>query len=319
MTSPKTTATPKTAETYASLRDEVDKAVKFSATQDANSDGFVGQYYLKILTSKSNLECRAACAADKDCSDHRFSSAETCHVFETVSACKNRVQNNVCRCRSTGISACTSSIDPACEKKLYRACSSKLDPPALDPCRKKETYMDALPGTTGEWVSTRTCTAIDHRNCAQSAANHRKLLDDIGLPTGTKDVVSMSGNCVLYTNEIAVPSPPPLSAPSTPSPAVDSKEEGTSADGEATRGYTRRAAGGKLPRGVGAPATTTATAATASTAGGLTMTGIAILLGVAGLLVAYVVTSSRPPRPMGSVAPRGGGGGQMKKNLRVPT
>ncbi len=192
-------------EKYSRERESLDRHVRFDDSQDKNNDGFVGQYYLDILNVSNNDQCKQACSNNKDCSNHRFSKFETCHIFETVPLCRQRVQHNVCRCRTVNIETCLNSTDPECERKLYKRCSEKLDAPKLDPCRKEETYMDGLPEGDA-WVSAKTCTAVNHRNCKQTRANYLELLKKvISNYIDNNEVYLQEGNCVLFTNEMAVP------------------------------------------------------------------------------------------------------------------
>ena len=192
-------------EKYSKERESLDRHVRFDESQDNNNDGFVGQYYLDILNVDNNEQCKKACSNNKDCSNHRFSQFETCHLFETLPLCRQRIQHKACRCRNVDMKSCLNSTDPECERKLYKRCSDKLDVPQLDPCRKEETYLDDLP-VGDAWVSTKTCTAISHRNCGQTKSNYLELLRKV-IPVDIEDyeVFFQSGNCVLFTNEMAVP------------------------------------------------------------------------------------------------------------------
>ena len=192
-------------EKYSKERESLDRHVRFDEFQDKNNDGFVGQYYLDVLNVDNNEQCKKACSNNKDCSNHRFSKFETCHLFETVPLCRQRIQHKACRCRSVDIKSCLNSTDPDCERKLYKRCSDRLDVPELDPCRKEETYMDDLPGGS-RWVSTKTCTAVNHRNCAQTKSNYLELLKKVTpADIDENEVFFQSGNCVLFTNEMAAP------------------------------------------------------------------------------------------------------------------
>jgi hypothetical protein len=192
-------------EKYSKERESLDKHVRFDKSQDKNNDGFVGQYYLEILTVDSNEQCKMACSSNKDCSNHRFSKFETCHMFESVKLCRERVQSNACRCRNIDTQSCLNSTDPDCERKLYKRCSDKLDVPKLDPCRKEQTYMDNLPEGDA-WVATKTCTAVDHRNCERTRSNYVELLNKVvSMNVGYDEIFLQKGNCVLFTNEMAVP------------------------------------------------------------------------------------------------------------------
>lgn len=192
-------------EKYSKERESIDKHVRFDESQDKNNDGFVGQYYLDILNFDNNDHCKKACSNNKDCSNYRFSKLETCHMFETVPLCRQRVQHNACRCRTVDTKSCLDSTDPECERKLYKKCSDRLDVPKLDPCRKEETYMDDLPEGAA-WVATKTCTTVDHRNCEQTKSNYLELLKKV-IPADIKkdEIFFKVGNCVLFTNEMAVP------------------------------------------------------------------------------------------------------------------
>ena len=192
-------------EKYSKERESLDKHVRFDESQDKNNDGFVGQYYLDVLNVDNNEQCKKACSNNKDCSNHRFSKFETCHMFETVQLCRQRVQHNACRCRTVDTKSCLNSTDPECERKLYKRCSDKLDVPKLDPCRKEETYMDDLPEGDA-WVATKTCTTVDHRNCKQTKSNYLELLKKvISFDIEDDEIFFQNGNCVLFTNEMAVP------------------------------------------------------------------------------------------------------------------
>jgi len=192
-------------EKYSKERESLDKHVRFDESQDKNNDGFVGQYYLDILNVENNEQCKKACSNNKDCSNHRFSKFETCHMFETAQLCRRRVKHNACRCRTVDIEPCLNSTDPECERKLYKRCSDKLNVPKLDPCRKEETYMDDLPEGDA-WVATKTCTTVDHRNCERAKSNYLELLKKvISMDIEADEVFFQNGNCVLFTNEMAVP------------------------------------------------------------------------------------------------------------------
>lgn len=192
-------------EKYSKERESLDKHVRLDESQDKNNDGFVGQYYLDVLNVDNNEQCKKACSDNRYCSNHRFSKFETCHMFETVQLCRQRVQHNACRCRTVDMKPCLDSTDPECERKLYKRCSDKLDVPKLDPCRKEETYMDDLPEGDA-WVATKTCTTVDHRKCEQTKFNYLALLKEvISIDIEDDEVFFQNGNCVLFTNEMAVP------------------------------------------------------------------------------------------------------------------
>ena len=166
--------------------------------------GLVGQYYLNIMTTEDESQCKKACSENEDCSHHKFSKLETCHMFETARLCRAAVEHNACRCRNVDTKSCLNSTDTGCERKLYKTCADATDVPVLDPCRKEQTYMEELPEGR-EWISTRTCTALDHRNCEQTRSNYVELLRRVTpVAIDGKDVFSKSGNCVLFTNEMAV-------------------------------------------------------------------------------------------------------------------
>jgi hypothetical protein len=65
--------------------------------------------------------------------------------------------------------------------------------------------MDDLPEGDA-WVATKTCTTVDHRNCERAKSNYLELLKKvISMDIEADEVFFQNGNCVLFTNEMAVP------------------------------------------------------------------------------------------------------------------